>query len=51
LIKGHVISEKDLSYKRPGTGISPENEELLIGRTLKRNVGYDDLVSFEDFSL
>jgi N-acetylneuraminate synthase len=31
---GHLLTEADLSMKRPGDGISPMNIDLVIGRTL-----------------
>jgi N-acetylneuraminate synthase len=41
---GTVIREGDLNAKRPGTGLSPENIEGLIGRTLKMDVEKDTLL-------
>ena len=46
---GHVITEADLDYKRPGTGIPPKYYEILIGKTLKRDIGADELIMWEDF--
>ena len=45
---GHVLTEDDLSYKRPGTHISPNLAEFLIGRTLKNALGYDQLIDWSD---
>ena len=47
---GHVLTLEDLAYKRPGTGISPKHYEMVIGRTLKHDVKYDDIFQWEDLS-
>jgi len=46
LLAGHVLTENDLTSKRPGTGISPDLLDLLIGRKLNVNVEEDSLVSW-----
>lgn len=38
---GHVLSPGDLTSKRPGTGISPDLIENLLGRTLKSDIAED----------
>ncbi|WP_262694120.1 N-acetylneuraminate synthase family protein [Kordiimonas aquimaris] len=45
---GHVLTEDDMDYKRPGTHISPNLAEFLVGRTLKNDLGYDQLVCWSD---
>jgi len=45
---GHVLGATDLDYKRPGAGIHPDETRYLIGRTLKRDLGEDDIVSWDD---
>lgn len=47
--KGQVISREDLDTKRPGTGIEPQYMDFLVGRTAKRDIGADDLITMEDF--
>ena len=47
--KGQIIQEKDLDYKRPGTGISPKYYEFIIGKTAKRDIKYDEIINIEDF--
>lgn len=49
LTASHIISEKDIVYKRPGTGISPDEIKYLIGRKLKKDVKADYLLTWEDF--
>ena len=35
---GEVITEKDLMAKRPGTGISPQYIDVIIGRHLATDI-------------
>jgi N-acetylneuraminate synthase len=35
-----------LTFKRPGTGISPERMEEIIGRTLKVDVAEDTILQW-----
>ncbi len=46
---GHVLTREDLAFKRPGTGIAPDLVDFVVGRTLRRNLGEDDLLSWEEF--
>lgn len=46
--KGKVIEREDLDLKRPGTGIEPESINLIIGRKAKREINYDEILSFDD---
>lgn len=46
--KGEVIKKEDLVYKRPGTQISPDKYEYLIGRKINRNINADELIKWED---
>lgn len=45
---GHILGEADLDYKRPGAGIHPDETRYLIGRTLKRDLGEDDILHWDD---
>jgi len=47
LPKGHVLSQDDLTSKRPGTGISPDMSEVLIGRELIVDVEEDSLLYWD----
>ena len=49
LKKGHILTEDDLDYKRPGTAISPKFYEMLIGKELKRDIEADELFQWGDF--
>ena len=42
--KGQVIKEEDIDYKRPGTGVSPQYYEFIVGKTAKRNIAYDEII-------
>ena len=46
---GSIIQRDDLEFKRPGTGLSPDNMEKIIGRKLIRDLEADELVSFDLF--
>lgn len=42
--KGEIFTEKNLTVKRPGTGISPMLWETIIGQKAIRNFGEDELI-------
>lgn len=48
LPKGHVLTDQDLTSKRPGTGISPDVIPHIIGRELKIDKQGDTLLKWED---
>lgn len=45
---GHILTSADLSSKRPGTGISPNMMDQLIGRKLVSNIESDTLLKWEN---
>lgn len=45
---GHVITRDDLTSKRPGTGISPDIIDNLIGRALNVDKAEDTLLKWDD---
>ena len=47
---GHVLAEEDLDYKRPGSGIHPDETRYVIGRTLKRSLEEDEVLRWEDLA-
>jgi len=49
LEKGHFITERDLEYKRPGTGIPPNKYQDVIGRVLAQNVLADAVLTWNIF--
>ena len=46
---GAVVSTEDLTWKRPGTGISPSEIGQIVGKQLVRSVSQDELVSWKHF--
>ena len=48
LSAGHVITADDLSFKRPGTGISPADTSLVLGKVLLRDLGEDETIGLSD---
>lgn len=46
LPKGYTLSEKDLSIKRPGTGLAPKFLASMVGRTLRIGIEKDELVEW-----
>ncbi|MBB4806593.1 N-acetylneuraminate synthase [Chryseobacterium defluvii] len=45
---GHVLSANDLTSKRPGTGISPDLIEQIVGRSLVKDVEEDIVIKWEN---
>lgn len=48
LKEGFELALGDLSFKRPGTGIPPDEVSYLIGKRLKRAIREDDQIKWED---
>jgi N-acetylneuraminate synthase len=48
--KGHVLTENDFGYKRPGTGIRPDESRYVIGRSVNRNLKSDELIQWSDLN-
>ena len=46
--KRHALTVEDSAFKRPGSGILPDEVHYVIGRTLKRDVFCDELLCWED---
>ena len=46
--KGQIINRDDLDYKRPGGALNPEMTEFLIGRTIKKDLKYDHILTLDD---
>lgn len=47
IAKGAVITRDMLTYKRPGTGISPRFFDLVIGRAAKQDIPEDTTLTWE----
>ena len=48
LKKGDAITEDNIVFKRPGTGIPSDLLETLLGRKINRNIAEDTTLFFED---
>lgn len=48
LKKGGILTTKNISIKRPGTGISPKYFEELIGKKVKKKIPIDSIIKWED---
>lgn len=42
-----IITESDIMAKRPGTGISPQHTEIVIGRAVKRDLEEDTILQWD----
>ena len=49
IIKNQVFSENNLTFKRPGTGLSPILFYKLIGKKASKNLNKDKIISKKDF--
>lgn len=50
LSAGCVLCEADITYRRPGTGITPNEAGRLLGRVLVRDLAADTLLSEDDLA-
>lgn len=48
LLPGHRLSSADLTWVRPAGGLVPGQEDLLLGRILKRSIQRGELLSISD---
>lgn len=48
LSAGHILTKEDLTAKRPGTEITPNEIKYVIGRTLKIGKEEDSLLKWDD---
>ena len=47
---GHYLTAADLTFKRPGTGLSPMQRDQVIGRRLARAIEADRVIKAEDLA-
>lgn len=45
--KGEIITTEDIMIKRPGTGIKPEYIDIVIGRTVTKDLEEDTVLTWE----
>ena len=48
--KGNIITSKDLTFKRPGTGISPSEIDDVVGKVANQDISEDTLIDFDMLS-
>ncbi len=48
LSRDDVLSADDVIIKRPGHGIAPQNLDIALGRTLRRDVAADHPITWDD---
>jgi N-acetylneuraminate synthase/N,N'-diacetyllegionaminate synthase len=50
LVAGHRLSESDVAFRRPGTGLPPKAIDWLVGRTLRRGISAGKVLEAADFT-
>lgn len=50
LAAGTALTMDDVAFKRPGTGIGPDQAEFLVGRTLTRALEEDEEIAWADLA-
>ncbi len=50
LTSGHRLTSADLDFKRPGTGIGPDELRYVVGRTLLRDLEPDEEIEWKDLA-
>lgn len=48
LSSGYTLTEDDILFKRPGTGIEYSELKYILGRKLNKDLSADDLISWDD---
>ena len=48
ILKGDVIEEKNITYKRPFTGVSPVHWDEVIGKKVNKNLESDHILQWSD---
>jgi N-acetylneuraminate synthase len=51
LAAGTVLTEAHVAFKKPGTGIPAERVNEVLGRTVRRDIGPDELIREEDLEI
>jgi N-acetylneuraminate synthase len=50
LDKGDRLTAADIDFKRPGTGIAPDELDYVLGRALTRKVEAEEELSWPDLA-
>ena len=48
LAVGHILTHRDIDVKRPGTGLAPFQLANVIGKTLKEEVKFDQVIELKN---
>ena len=48
LKSNHILREEDITYKRPGTGISVEHWDYIVGKVAKRSLDEDHIIKWDE---
>lgn len=48
--KGSVIKAEDITFRRPGTGVPPNDSYLVLGRVAKRDIAYNDMIELDNLA-
>ena len=49
--KGEVIDQSSITYRRPGTGLTPNLDTMVIGTTAERDIKADTILELSDFKV
>lgn len=47
---GELLTAADVDFKRPGTGIQPDELRYVVGRAVKRNLATDEEIEWHDLA-
>ena len=50
LNSGHTLSQEDIAYKKPGTGLPPNKTSMLLGKQLNKPIKIDKPIFWEDIT-
>lgn len=45
---GHVLTQEDITFKRPARGVRPDEVDYLYGRKVKTSLSFDDIIDWKD---
>ena len=48
--RGEAITRQDLTFRRPGTGMSPMDFNLVVGMIAARDIAYDMIITEDDLA-
>lgn len=48
--EGEILQKENLDFKRPGTGIRPDEIKYILGRKVNKDIDEDELIKWEDLN-